>query len=111
MPDYHVVPVSTLLHHAENAGFEIVDVENLREHYKLTAQQWLKRLEDKHEQISEITDEVTYRVWRLSLALMVYGFQTGLLNLYHMILNKSDHSKNNLPLTRSDWYITNENSV
>lgn len=104
MPDYCLVPISTLLHYAEIAGFEIHDVENLREHYELTAQLWLKRLEDRHDKIKLKTNEVIYRVWRLSLALMKYGFQTGLLNLYHMVLINSHNGRQVFPLTRTNWY-------
>jgi len=36
-PDGELTPVSEVNAMAENAGFEVRDVENLREHYALTA--------------------------------------------------------------------------
>lgn len=108
MPDYHLVSLSTLLREAERADFEIYDVEDLRTHYELTAQQWLRRLEDNQAAICAITDQVTYRVWRLSLALLVHGFQKGLLNFYHLVLIKPDHGQTHVPLTRADWYDERE---
>lgn len=38
--DGELEPVSTMLREAENAGFEVQEVRNLREHYMLTLQHW-----------------------------------------------------------------------
>ena len=43
-PDGELEPVSMQLQAAEGVGFEIRDVENLREHYALTCRHWLDRL-------------------------------------------------------------------
>ena len=39
-----------MLRAAESSGFEIRDVENLREHYALTLRHWLRRLEAHHDE-------------------------------------------------------------
>jgi cyclopropane-fatty-acyl-phospholipid synthase len=44
-PDGERVPVSEANVIAEAAGFEVRDVENLREHYALTLRNWVERLE------------------------------------------------------------------
>ena len=41
-PDGELVPISTSLSVAEEAGFEVRDVESLREHYALTLRQWVQ---------------------------------------------------------------------
>src|SRR4051812_34490162 len=46
-PDGDLIPISTALSAAEEAGFEIRDVESLGEHYGLTSLQWVRRLEQR----------------------------------------------------------------
>lgn len=104
-PDGELVPINMTLKAAEGVGFEVRDVESLREHYALTLRHWVHRLETRHEQALQFVDEPTYRVWRLFLSGSVYGFTTGSLNLYQTLLVKPDeHGQSHLPLTRVDWY-------
>ena len=92
------------LNAAETAGFEVRDVENLREHYGLTLHHWLHRLEAHAAEARQIAGELKYRIWRLYLAGSEYYFRSGKLDLYQSLLVKSDHGRSNLPLTRVDWY-------
>jgi cyclopropane-fatty-acyl-phospholipid synthase len=104
-PDGELVPIHATLQAAEEAGFEVRDVESLREHYAFTLRHWVRRLEASHERALQFVDEPTYRVWRLFMAGSVYGFTTGSLNVYQALLLKPDeHGRSGLPLTRSDWY-------
>jgi cyclopropane-fatty-acyl-phospholipid synthase len=103
-PDADLIPISTTLRNAEEAGFEIRDVENLREHYYLTLCQWLRRLEGHAERVRELVGELKYRIWRLYLAGSAHYFQSGKLGLYQALLTKNDHGQWPGPLTRSDWY-------
>jgi cyclopropane-fatty-acyl-phospholipid synthase len=103
-PDGELVPVHTTLRAAEACGFEVRDVESLREHYMLTLRHWVRRLEAKAKEARKITDDITYRVWRLYMSGAAHGFQTGRLNIHQTLLSKTDHGKSRLPLTRGDWY-------
>jgi cyclopropane-fatty-acyl-phospholipid synthase len=104
-PDGDIPPLPIMLRAAESTGFEIRDVENLREHYALTLRHWLGRLERNHEQALSFVDEMTYRVWRLYLAGSMHGFGRGHLAVYQTLLAKLDPSGHtNLSLTRHDWY-------
>jgi cyclopropane-fatty-acyl-phospholipid synthase len=105
-PDGELVPINTTLYYAEEAGFEVRDVESLREHYTLTLRHWTRRLELHRDQALRVVDEPTYRVWRLFLAGSTRGFATGALNVYQALLLKPDRGSSNLPLTRRDWYAT-----
>lgn len=89
---------------AAEAGFEVRDVENLREHYVPTLNRWLRRLESNRTAAVGLTDEITYRVFRLYLALAPLGFQTGVCQLNQVLLAKPDAGRAGLPLTRADWY-------
>ncbi len=104
-PDGELVPINVTLRAAEEAGFEVRDVESLREHYALTLRHWVRRLEANHERALELVDEPTYRVWRLFMSGSAHGFQAGRLNVYQALLVKPKESgQSALPLTREDWY-------
>jgi cyclopropane-fatty-acyl-phospholipid synthase len=85
-------------------GFEIRDVESLREHYAMTLHEWVQRLESHAEAAKRLTDEVTYRIWRLYMAGSAHQFRRGDLNLYQILLSKSPNGDSGMPLTRADWY-------
>jgi cyclopropane-fatty-acyl-phospholipid synthase len=102
--DGELVPISATLRAAEEGGFEVRDVESLREHYALTLGHWVSRLEARRDEARRITDETTYRVWRLYMSGSVHGFETGRLNVYQTLLSKPDRGESRLPLTRDDWY-------
>ena len=104
-PDGELVPINTTLRAAEDSGFEVRDVEGLREHYTMTLRKWVENLETRHGDAVEITDETTYRIWRLYMAGSAYYFDTGKNNLYQTLLAKPHTCGScRLPLTRSDWY-------
>ena len=103
-PDAELKYISASLEAAEEAGFEVRDVESLREHYPPTLREWLRRLEENRDAVIRETDETTYRVFRLYLAGSVHGFLTGRLNVYQSLLVKADAGVAGLPLQRGDWY-------
>src|SRR5512134_2117890 len=51
----------------EPRAFSVLDVENLRLHYALTLEHWLRRFEDASERVRGMFDERFVRVWRLYL--------------------------------------------
>lgn len=105
-PDGQLVPISASLQAAEQSGFEVRDVESLREHYALTLQHWVRRLENHADEARRITNDATYRIWRLYMAGSAHGFRTGRLNVYQALHAKPLSGQSGLPLTRDDWYRT-----
>lgn len=106
-PDGELLPLRVTLKTAEESGFEVRDVESLREHYVLTLRHWVRRLEAHHQQAAAATDETTYRIWRLFMSGSAYRFAKGVLNLYQTLLVKHLDGESSLPLTRCDWYRNN----
>src|SRR5215467_12601919 len=98
------VPVGKTISIAEACGFEVRDVENLREHYAMTLHEWVHRLEANAEEAKRLTNEATYRIWRLYMAGSAHEFRSGHLDLYQMLLAKPNHGDARMPLTRADWY-------
>jgi cyclopropane-fatty-acyl-phospholipid synthase len=107
-PDGDIPPLPIMLRAAESSGFEIRDVENLREHYALTLRGWLRRLEAHHDEALRYVAEETYRVWRLYIAGSAHGFRSGHIAVYQTLLAKLGPSgQTNLTLTRDEWYTQN----
>ena len=104
-PDGELTPINVTLHAAEESGFEVRDVESLREHYALTLRHWVQRLEAHRGEALRRVGEVTYRVWRLFMSGSAHGFTHGRLNVYQALLVKPGAGGvSGLPLTRADWY-------
>ena len=103
-PDSELVPVTVALSASADAGFEIRDVESLREHYALTLRHWVRRLEGNYERALRTAGEAMYRIWRLYMSGAAHYFTTGRLNVYQVLLVKPDHGVSGLPLTRADLY-------
>ena len=103
-PDGGLVPLGMTIRLAEACGFEVRDVESLREHYVRTLRQWVRRLESRCEDARRITSETVYRIWRIYMAGSAWAFRKGRVNLYQVLLSKPDRGETRLPLTRADWY-------
>ncbi|MCL5275061.1 MAG: cyclopropane-fatty-acyl-phospholipid synthase family protein [Chloroflexi bacterium] len=103
-PDGELVPVSAVNAIAESNGFEVRDVENLREHYALTLRHWVNRLESHREEATRLADETIYRTWKLYLSGSVYGFEAGRINMNQSLLAKLNNGCASVPLTRDDLY-------
>jgi cyclopropane-fatty-acyl-phospholipid synthase len=104
-PDGDLLPITVMNRAAEGAGFELRDVENLREHYAHTLRAWSRNLEAHHAAAIAATSERTYRIWRLYMAGSAQGFARGRMALYQTLLAKRDAAgKAHLPGTRDDLY-------
>lgn len=105
-PDAELIPLGDALGEAERAGFEVRDVESLREHYILTLRHWLKRLESNRDAALKLVDERTYRTWRLYIAGCCHSFETARLTIHQSLLAKPDQQGCcPLPWSRSDLYV------
>ncbi len=104
-PDGELVPISESLGVAERAGWEVRDVESLREHYAMTLRHWNRRLADHEEEAKWLVGEETYRVWRIYMAGAAYSFAHERISIYQALFAKPDTAGNaHIPLTRRDIY-------
>ncbi|HUI83087.1 MAG TPA: cyclopropane-fatty-acyl-phospholipid synthase family protein [Candidatus Binatia bacterium] len=104
-PDGGLVPLGTTIRIAEACGFEVRDVESLREHYARTLRQWVRRLESRYEDAKRLTNETIYRIWRIYMAGSAHAFAKGRVNVYQVLFSKPQNGETGLPLTRADWYV------
>ena len=52
-----------------------------------------------------MSDEATYRTWRLYLAASAHSFEIGTVSIYQTLLSKPAGGNSFLPLTRADLYV------
>lgn len=104
-PDGEIVPLWQSLKAAEEVGFEVRDVEDLREHYAQTLRCWRRNLESAWEgAVAEVGVERA-RLWRLFLAGCAHAFDHGHVALHQALLAKPDaHGGVRLPRSRADLY-------
>jgi cyclopropane-fatty-acyl-phospholipid synthase len=106
-PDGELVAVADSLQVAERAGFEVRDVENLREHYVRTLRAWVSNLERNRSEAIAAAGITSYRLWRLYMAGSAQGFSVGRIGVYQSLLAKPDErGRIELPATRRDLYAT-----
>jgi len=86
----------------EPRAFSVLDVENLRLHYALTLEHWLRRFEDATERVRGMFDERFVRVWRLYLSGSLVSFRTGELQLFQVLFARD--RTNEVPWTRAYLY-------
>ncbi len=104
-PDGELLPISESLGVAERAGWEVRDVESLREHYAMTLRHWNRRLVAHEDEAKRLVGEESYRVWRLYMAGAAYSFARERISIYQALFAKPDAIGNaHLPLTRRDIY-------
>lgn len=87
-PDGALAPASRAVTELEDAGFELLDVEQLRPHYARTLRHWTARLEARHSEAAALVGEPTYRVWRAYMAGSAVGFDHGGLGLAQVLGGK-----------------------
>jgi cyclopropane-fatty-acyl-phospholipid synthase len=104
-PDGELVPISDALEFAERAGFEVRDVESLREHYVRTLRAWVANLERNRDAAIAAAGEQSYRLWRLYMAGSAQGFRVRRIGVYQALLARPHaDGRVDLPLTRADLY-------
>src|SRR5271157_1837012 len=95
-PGAQLIHLSETIREAENAGFEVLDVENLRPHYARTCRLWQERLATNREAALRVADEPTFRAWRLWLAACSLSFEEGYSSVYQVLIAKRGSARRRL---------------
>lgn len=103
-PDAELVDVGDVVLAMEAAGFEVRDVESLREHYAATLRSWLGNLAASWDRAVGLVGERRARVWRLYMSGSVVGFDDGGLAVHQVLgVRPGDHGASGMPPTRDGW--------
>jgi cyclopropane-fatty-acyl-phospholipid synthase len=87
-PGGQFIHLHEMIRAAEESGFEVLDVENLRPHYALTCRLWEQRLSARREDALRLVDVETYRAWRIWLAASSLSFEDGFNSVCQVLLGK-----------------------
>jgi cyclopropane-fatty-acyl-phospholipid synthase len=88
----------------EAAGFEVRDVESLREHYATTLRQWVRNLEARWDEAVALVGVGRARVWRLYMAASANGFTDGGTSIHQVLAVAADaDGASGMPPTRRDY--------
>ena len=100
-PDGELLDVGDVVLAMERAGFEVRDVESLREHYARTLRAWVGNLEAGWDEAVALVGEPRARIWRLYMAGSVVGFTDGGISLHQVLgVVPTADGTSGMPLTR-----------
>ena len=106
-PDGELLDVGDTVLAMEDAGFEVRDVESLREHYALTLRQWVANLEEHWDAAVALVGPRRARVWRLYMAASAVGFEDGGLAVHQVLgVVTGAGGTSGMPPTRGGWATT-----
>ncbi|MGW0185839.1 class I SAM-dependent methyltransferase [Streptomyces sp. NPDC003362] len=105
-PDGELAPVGTTVTQLERAGFEVRDVESIREHYALTLRSWVRRLEEDWERAVRLTSPGRARVWRLYMAASALSFERNRIGVNQVLAVRTpEPGASGMPLRARTWNV------
>jgi cyclopropane-fatty-acyl-phospholipid synthase len=87
-PGGELAHLSDVLRAAEDVGFEVLDVENLRPHYAMTCSHWVRRLASAERFCTDHVGREAYRIWLLYLAASSLSFEEGQTDVCQVLFAK-----------------------
>jgi len=103
-PDGELIDVGEIVLAMQRAGFEVRDVESLREHYSRTLRAWVANLEAHWSEVVALVGPGRARVWRLYMAASANGFDDGGLGVHQVLgVVPSADGLSGMAATRHDW--------
>jgi len=103
-PDGELAPVGTTVSLLEEAGFEVRDVQALREHYARTLRAWVANLEAHWSTAVRLTSAGRARVWRLYMAASALAFEQARIGVNQVLCVKAHRNgASDMAATRAGW--------
>src|SRR6185437_5966393 len=103
-PDGELIDVGQVVQAMERAGFEVRDVESLREHYARTLRAWVANLEAHWEAAVREVGVQRARVWHLYMAASANSFDDGGISIHQVLGVRPDPGgRSGVPATRREW--------
>jgi cyclopropane-fatty-acyl-phospholipid synthase len=103
-PDGELAPLGTTVTMLERAGFEVRDVESIREHYAHTLRRWVTNLEAQWQRAVRLAGPGRARVWRLYMAASALAFERNRIGVNQVLAVRTTESgTSGLPLRSRTW--------
>jgi cyclopropane-fatty-acyl-phospholipid synthase len=104
-PDGELLDVGDVVLAMERSGFEVRDVESLREHYAKTLRAWVGNLDASWERAVELVGAARARVWRLYMAASANAFDDGGVSVHQVLgVKPAPIGLSGMPATRRGWH-------
>ena len=84
-PDGELHEVGSVVTRVQRAGFEVRNVEGLREHYALTLRHWVANLEANWDEAVRLVGPGRARVWRLYMAASAINFEAERTHIHQVL--------------------------
>jgi cyclopropane-fatty-acyl-phospholipid synthase len=98
-PDGELHPLADLVAAMQTNGFEVRDVESLREHYPLTLRRWSANLRARRAEAEAMIGSPRTRVWEIYMAGATASFDLAEIGVYQVLAARPD-GPIGLPLER-----------
>ncbi|MFB7941165.1 class I SAM-dependent methyltransferase [Streptomyces sp. NPDC056049] len=103
-PDGELAPMGRTLTTLEDAGFEVRDVEAIREHYALTLRRWVANLERDWDRAVRLVSPGRARIWRLYMAASAVSFERNRIGVNQFLAVRTPvPGRSGLPLRTREW--------
>ena len=103
-PDGELLDVAEVVRAMQRSGFEVRDVESLREHYSRTLHHWVSNLEEHWEEAVSLVGPGRASIWRLYMAASANGFDDGGLAIHQVLgVVPGPGGRSGMPATRTGW--------
>lgn len=103
-PDGELQPVGATVAQLERAGFEVRDVESIREHYALTLRRWVANLEADWARAVKLSGFGRARVWRLYMAASALAFERNRIGVNQVLAVRTpDSGDSGVALRARKW--------
>jgi cyclopropane-fatty-acyl-phospholipid synthase len=103
-PDGELLDVAEVIRAMQRSGFEVRDVESLREHYSRTLHHWVSNLEVHWDEAVALVGLPRANIWRLYMAASANGFDDGGLAIHQVLgVVPGPEGGSGMPPTRSGW--------
>jgi cyclopropane-fatty-acyl-phospholipid synthase len=103
-PDMHMRPLPELLDLVHRAGFEIRDVQAMREHYVRTVMAWYDEFERRYDEVQALVGPEQARAWRLYLVGGALAFEADRMGVDQVLASRTTVTgSSGLPPTRWGW--------
>jgi cyclopropane-fatty-acyl-phospholipid synthase len=105
-PDGELLEVGRTVTAMQRAGFEVRDVESLREHYALTLRRWVANLEGRWEEAQRLSSSARARIWRLYMAGSALSFEAGRVSVHQVLgVKPGPQGFGGMPMTRAAFVL------
>ncbi len=95
-PGGELVHLDDVVREGERAGFDVIGVRDLRQHYALTCRAWVKNLQRNAVNCRDLVGHDTYRTWLLYLAGSAVGLEDRQIGAVQVVFHKASGDRDEL---------------